>query len=153
MDSIFKDRYIRGLIAGLLAGVAALAWNLFSFYVLNFSTLVWGDFVSAVIFRRQIANAWEYVFSLLMGVIFTGFLGVLFSLLIPVIKSRFLWLKGLIFGIAVWFLIYSLAIMFRIPTLINIPSKTALSNLIGASLWGILLGIFLEIIDDRLHQL
>ena len=152
MEAILKDRYTRGLTAGLLAGVIALAWNLFSFYVLRFATLLWGDFVAALIFRRPVAAPWEYVFSMLIGVMFTGFLGVVFSLLIPVTKSRFLWLKGLLFGVAIWFLAYSLAIMFRIPTLTHIPSPTVLSNFIGASLWGLSLGIFLEMMQKRLQE-
>ena len=152
MDSILKDRYTRGFIAGLLSGLVALALNLFSYYILHFATLLWGDFVAGIVFRRKVESSWEYIFAMVLGVLFTAVLGIMFSLIIPQIKSKYLWFKGLIFGAALWFIFYTITIMFRIPTLTVIPPKTALSNLISASIWGILLGVFLNFLDYRLHE-
>ncbi|MDT3698613.1 MAG: hypothetical protein RO469_04225 [Thermincola sp.] len=149
INSLLKDRFTRGFIAGLLSGVIALGFNLFLYYIIHISTLVWGDFIAGFIFRRKVASSWEYVLAMVIGVLFTAVLGTLFSLIIPNIKSKYLWFKGLIYGLFLWFAIFSITIMFRIPSLTVIPSKTALSSLISASIWGILLGVFLNLLNPR----
>lgn len=151
IECFLKDRYTRGFVAGLLAGIISLGFNLFSYYI-HFSTLVWGDFIAGFVFRRKTANSWEYILAMGLGVIFTAVLGTMFSLIIPQIKSKYLWFKGLIYSDVLWFAIYSITIMFRIPSLTVIPSKTALSSLISASIWGILLGVFLNFLDRKTEE-
>jgi len=44
--------------------------------------------------------------------------------------------------------IYAATIMYRIPSLEEIPSVTAVSQLIGASIWVISMGFFFNLLEN-----
>lgn len=152
MDLKIEDRYMRGFIAGGLAGFITFLWNLFAYHILYITTLRWPDFASAIIFRRKSDTAWEFIFSTVVMLVFSAFVGTIFSLIIPNIKSKFLWIKCWVYGIMIWLLIFAVTIMFKIPSLTEIPSKTGMAHFLSATIWGILLGVFLNYMDFRLKK-
>jgi hypothetical protein len=52
IKSILEDRFMKGLTAGLLAGIFGVGWNLFSTYILKLSTLLWDAFLLALFFEE-----------------------------------------------------------------------------------------------------
>jgi hypothetical protein len=45
-----------------------------------------------------------------------------------------------------WFLIYALTKLYQMPVFIKIPTQTALSNFVAASLYGLVLAGVLELV-------
>jgi hypothetical protein len=81
---------------------------------------------------------------------FLAFLGIIFVFLIRTINSYLLILKGVTYDLAIWFFIYSMIAIFRVLILMEIPSRTCISNMIGASIWGIMVGYFLDLFNTKL---
>lgn len=145
---ILHDRFTRGMVAGLLASVPAVAVDLTS-YFLHFSNLRYLDFASTMIFGNLPKIRWEawFMFFVLIG--FFGVLGSLFALLVPVIKSENLILKSVTFGGMIWFLTYAVTALYKVPELQRIPLNNAISNFIGATVWGVALGYAFGWLDRK----
>jgi hypothetical protein len=62
-----------------------------------------GRFFAGFVFRRVPEQIWETILSEIVVLLFLGFLGMVFALLIPHIKSNFLPIKTWVAGIALWF--------------------------------------------------
>lgn len=134
-----RDRFTRGIVAGLIGGIPTVAINQGSYY-LKLSSLRYLDFVSLMIFSNLPKSRGEAWFAFFVMWAFFGVLGSVFALLVPVIKSGNLILKGVIFGGSVWFLSYAVTVLFKVSELQNIPLNNAVSNFIGATIWGLALG-------------
>lgn len=146
-----KDRFTNGFISGIIAGLVPWAFN-WGTRALELNTVVWADFMGVFILGKRPDAVVELAF--LVGVQF-GFLGILggvFALILPHLSSRRHLFKGAVFGVAVWFILFSLPVLFRIGQLEAVPLKTAVSNLIGAILWGIALAFILKWIDSKVSQ-
>ncbi len=143
------DRFTRGLIAGIIAGIVPFIFN-FGAKMLNFSTLVWADFMGLFVLGRRPEGTGEMIFTIILQFFLLGIMGVVFAFIISLFSSQNYWLKGTVFGGSIWFLIYFLTFVFKLPGIEQIPIKTAISNLIGGLLWGFALSISLNWLDDRL---
>ena len=146
-----NDRFTRGFVAGLLAGIPTMLLNYIA-DLLHWTTLRWTDFVAILIFGHRYRNLSESIFSTIALLFFVGALGVIFTLVIPVITSRNLWFKAWSFSEAIWFLAFTITYLFKIPELKIIPLKTALVNFLSASVWGLLLGSLLNWFANRLDE-
>ncbi len=134
-----KDRFSRGLLAGIIAGVITKVYDLTAFY-LHLSTLRWFDFTATMIYGHKPLNLGEQIFATLGTWFFHSMLGIIFVFMIErLFSSDNLFLKGWFYGVAWWFIICVIFQLFKIPEFSNIPLKTTLSNFVGASIWGILL--------------
>lgn len=143
-----RDKFTRGMVAGILAGIPVVAVNQTS-YFLKLSSLRYLDFASAMIFGslpKTRGEAW-FTFFVLWG--FFGVLGAVFALLVPVIKSEKLVLKSVTFGGMVWFLTYAITALYKVPELRQIPLNNAISNFIGATVWGFALGFAFSWLGDK----
>lgn len=150
MNNILQDRFTRGFIAGLLAGICgALVWNLISRYVLHFATLSYWDFAAGIIFRKAISNMGEAIYSFFTVKLFFALLGIIFAFLTKNIRSNLLIFKGWIFGVTLWFFIYSMIAIYKIPILTNTTPQTCCSHFIEASVWGVMSGYFLNLLNKK----
>lgn len=138
------DRFVRGLIAGTLGAVIMNIWDFTSFYILKFSTVLYLDWASIVIYGNKPVNSIEYVFSLFSQIAWSGLLGVIFAFLIPHITSGFYLIKGAFYGFITSFIIFSVPILFKFTNLANLSTTTAISHALGATLWGIITALILH---------
>jgi len=146
---VLEDRVTRGFLAGLAAGVAMNALNLASYYA-GFAEIRYLDWASEILFGYMPRNFFEAVFAQVTQIIFVGILGILFAALIPRVGSRSLYLKGWLFGSAVWFCLYGLTLLFKHKQTIPIDVQTAASDLAGASVYGLVLAWVLKFLDERI---
>ena len=148
-----KDRFTTGFVAGFVGGLAPFVFN-FSSRALGFTTLVWADFMGFYIFGRKATGggAAEMVFAIGAQFVLLGILGSIFSLILPHITSHRHLFKGALYGTVIWFISFSIPYLLQLPELSVIPLKTAISNLIGASLWGIALAFILKRLDNKVSQ-
>lgn len=140
-----KDRITAGFIAGFTGGIAMniFDWIVNAFYGQKEYLYSWA---SVVIYGRIPNNTWEIVFSQIGQLFFTGILGIIFAYYLLKLTSGNYLFKGWIYGIIVWFGIYALSIILRLPTLSTHSAVTVTSHFLGSSLYGLLLG-------EMLHQL
>jgi len=146
---MLKDRFTRGMLAGIIAGVITKAYDFLAYY-LHISTLRWMDVAGTLIYGRKPLNLWEAVFATLSAWLFHALLGVIFVYLIQrLFSSANLILKGWFYGVIGWFVIYSIIILFKAPEISFVPLRTSFSNFIGASIWGIIMALALLWLDHK----
>jgi len=136
MMSLLDDRFTRGFIAGLIGCIPSIIFNQVM-YLLKISKLRYLDFASVFVYGQKSAGTLEELFAALITIFFTSTLGIIFIFLIAAISTQNIVFKGLLFSAGSWFLIYSVVILFKIPEINNVDLLTAISNLIGATIWGI----------------
>lgn len=146
------DRFTRGLLAGVLAGIPAIFLGLTARFVLHATTLMYTDFAAILVFGRKAETLAGHLFSGVIVFMFWGFLGIVFAYIISYITSKNLILKGLTWGAAVWFLSYVTTLFFKVPGLLVIPTKTAISQLVGGLIWGGLLALVFNWLDRKVNS-
>ncbi len=144
-----KDRFTRGFLSGVIAGIPTLIFSLVAF-VLHWTTLRWSSFAAILIYGRKSGNLSEEIFATLAVFVLCGILGVIIAFVIPKLTSANYLLKCWLLSIAFWFFAFTLTVLFKVPALLVIPGKTAVANFIEASLWGLVLGYCLQWFDNRL---
>lgn len=144
-----NDRFTRGMLAGIIAGILTKFYDLSAYY-LHFSSLRWLDVAGTMILGRRPISPGEAVFATLGTWFFHAMLGIIFAFLSRrTLGSHNLLLKGWYYGVSCWFLIFAVLILFKMPGLSFIPLKTSVSNLVGASIWGLLLAWSLQWLDRK----
>jgi hypothetical protein len=134
-----KDRFVRGSIAGFLAGIIM---DLVSYGLvrgLNFGEDLMRDYMAEMLIGRKPVIPFEAISSLAGHIMFTGFLGVVFSYLLLLFGSRYILYKGWCYSIAIWFILYSFGILFEVPLLATNTASTVTAHAITATIYGLLL--------------
>lgn len=147
-----QDRLTRGFYAGVGAAFLQNAWSFLS-HALGIATLRMADWAAITIFGRSGPfSAGELLFGSIAHLIWGGFLGIIFLYLIPLVTHKHFTLKGLLFGWAVWFLIYGTTLLFNVEQTLNLPLKTPVSDFIGASIYGLVLAWIVNKLTDKRPQ-
>ncbi len=133
-----NDRFTSGFVAGVVGGFIAYLNNFIFIHFFKFGSLRYSDFSSILIFGHRSASIEEGLLSSLAFLGFSGSLGVIFSYLIPRISERFYWYKALIYGFGIWFCIYAVTSLFKVPSLTDISFPSALTNSISSALYGLI---------------
>ncbi|MCK8818074.1 hypothetical protein MWH28_11965 [Natroniella sulfidigena] len=144
-----EDRFTRGFVAGITAGILSFIIN-FGGKMLNLSTLVWSDFMGLFLLGKRPEGVLPMAFTLTSQFVLLGLMGIIFAFLITFFSSENYLLKSWLFGVTIWFSTYFLTFLFKLSEIEKIPIKTAITHAIGASVWGIGLGLILNWLDDRL---
>ncbi len=143
------DKFLKGFIAGTMAGIAKMLFNFFSFYILHFAKDKYLGFFSVIIHGKKPSSIWMSIFYQMSEIIFTGMLGILFIYIIPKITSKHLYFKGWLYGAATWFAIYALGTLFKIPTIYSPPWETIISHFISSSIYGLILAGLIKFWENR----
>lgn len=146
--SLLNDRLTRGLTAGFIAFIPVTVFNNIMYH-LKLSQARYLDFASVFIYGHKSQSAWEELFAYLVTVFFTSGMGIVFAYLIPILSHRNIIIKGTVFSAGAWFLFYTVTILFNVPELKHSDLATSVSNLIGAVIWGLVLGYSLRWLDKK----
>lgn len=130
-----NDKFTNGFIAGLVGGTATAIVGLIAY--LFKSTLSFVDISGIIVFGRIPNSFIEYIVALFIQLGFSAFFGIAFAYLIPVLSWKNYLVKGWFYGMVIWFVIYGVMSLFQIKGLTNVPVQTVISNIIGASFFGI----------------
>ncbi|ACB85118.1 hypothetical protein [Natranaerobius thermophilus] len=145
------DRFYSGFISGILAGIFPIIINLGSLLI-GLTTLIWSDFMSVYIIGRTPEGIWETLFFILVQFLFLGVLGIFFTFLLPHILSKRIVLKGFLYGIVVWLVLFTMPNILGIPKLEEVPIKTAMTHIISAGAWGVALALILNRINFKVSN-
>lgn len=144
-----RDRFTRGFIAGIGAGILLDIISYISF-VLNLNTLpfyYWAGFITFS--HTPPFEIGEALWAIVSHLIFSGGLGIIFAYLLPKVTSENLLFKGWTFGVFAWFIIYAITFLLKAEGIVTIPLRTAISNFVEASIFGIVLAIFIEWLTNK----
>jgi len=140
-----EDRTIRGVLAGILAGIIMNLWNLIDFYLFHITDIRFLDWSSVLVTWSRPTNSFTTIFFLAVNLLWDGFLGILFAQLLVSITSKGIIIKSSIFSLICWFTFKIIANLYRVPFLSGQQSiPGSISNVIGVIIWGITLGIILK---------
>lgn len=147
------DRFTKGFIGGALAGITMVIPN-YLLYVLDINRLRYLDWAAVLIYGSKPNTIGETVFAEMGHIFFAGLLGIIFVFLIPkLFSSSNFYTKSLIYSIFVWFGVYTLAIMFKLPFLTPFLTKvtlgSAVSNLFGAITYGLVIAWILSTFFEK----
>ncbi len=143
------DRYFRGLLAGIIGGIAMNLWSLVAVFGLQWEIIRFVDWAGIFLFGDLPRSHLQGVMSLVMHLVFVGFLGVAFAFLIPQVTSRGYQLKGLTFGVITGFFIYAIPTMLQMPILAEHSTATVTSNTVGGIIWGLTMAQALRYLDRK----
>lgn len=119
-------------------------------WLIGFSEVPFWQWASIIILGEpDIQGIGQHVIGLIGHLVFTGILGILFAYFLPAVSSRLYLFKGWLFGVTIWFIIYSVSHLFEVEGTFPIELRTATSNVIGASIWGVVLAAVLAILDKK----
>lgn len=144
-----ENRLTNGFIAGLLGGLAMNVFSLIDYYVIHGTNLMFTDWSAVMLYGERTQSLWGNIFAIMTQVLFTSLLGVIFAYIVMVIKDWSYIFKGWYYGVTCWLTIYGIDILLKLHDLDRIPVRTAVSNFIGSSIFGITLGYVLLRLDLR----
>lgn len=137
---MFKDRLLRGALAGIIASLCMIAWNLFSYYILHFAKHTWLESLSQLVLGQPSKDILDFIAAFGSLIIWNGFLGGIFvSFIIPQRSGSYLG-RAVGFGFIIWFFLYTIGTLYKIKTLDIVASQTVFSNWISITIYGIVLG-------------
>lgn len=145
-----RDRFTRGLVAGIVAGIVPFFIN-WGAFTLNLNTLRWSEFIGMLILGDLPATTGEMLFTIAAQFILLGILGVIFAYLLPLLSVENYQLKGSLYGLAIWFLAFIIVHLFKIGGIFEIPLKTAATNAVAGLFWGLALSIILGWFEHRVE--
>ena len=134
-----RDRFYWGFIAGLIAGIPMVLFNLFSYYYLRLTEIRHLDWMSIFLYGQLPQNTFDIILAQLVHFGFLALLGITFAYFVPLVSSRHYLFKGWIFSLTIFGIIYAVTLIYQVPGLILIQPYTVTSNLISSSIFGITL--------------
>lgn len=138
MNFKLNDRLTQGFIAGVAGWLPQMLFMQPMYWIFKLIKLQYLDYGAYLSFNHRPEGLSQFLFSEFTVVLFLGFLGVLFSMLIKIISSANLIFKGWLYGALLWFIIFSIFSLFKVNGVYGvIDYNTAIINLIGASIYGI----------------
>ena len=133
-----EDEFIYSFIAGLSGGIIMSITDLI-LTKLNYVENAYYDWAYSLITGFSSNNFLELITGQITHYIFAGCLGILFSLFIKKIGTKYILFKGWFFGVVVWFSVHVIVNLFHFQPLNKIPLSQVISDLITASIFGITL--------------
>lgn len=146
------DRFARGLVAGFVASLCQTALNLFAYFVIHVPGGRYYNFGTSMILGKKSSTLFEAVFGQIVQIGFATGAAVIFAYVILGINSKNHLIKGVLWGLCVWFLAYSTIVYFHIATNMRINVYSATSNAITSALWGVLMAAILRWLDNRVPE-
>lgn len=139
-----EDRFTRGFMAGIIAGVVANVWSLFA-GAMGFTNLRTVDLIGVILYAYAPPFGTGEIIMALMGhLLVCSVIGVGFAYFVLQVTSRNIFLKGWIFSVTVWFAIFAITTLFKIPGTVPLPLKTVLSSFVSTTIYGFILALALR---------
>ncbi len=131
-----RDHTIQGFVAGLIGSMVEMFFTLTMYYGFGLPKYRFMDFAGAINFNQIPDSLLVAVIAESIVYVFCGFLGVVFVMMLKVLSSQNIILKGASFGILYWFLINAFVTAFRIEGLYPTNFVTSTVHLIGGLIYG-----------------
>ena len=142
---MLRDRVILGSLIGILADIVKLTFNYLAF-LLNYTNVVFWQ-LTATRFLEN-GDLFSPIALLIGGVAdltITAILGVIFLFFIGYSGTRYLWLKGIGFGMAVWVGLFGTLLGQSVQGKINQEPSGILVTMVAHFIFGLSLAFFTKL--------
>lgn len=143
------DRFHRGLVAGLVGGVAMNLWTVFAVKILNLDIIRFIDWASVILYGNPPKTHLEGFYALIIQLTWVGLLGIIFAYLMLYTTSRGHLIKGGFYGVAVGLIIYAIPTLLQTPHISSASIETVMSNYTGGLIWGLVMAQTLRWLDRK----
>ncbi len=144
-----EDRFTQGFIAGIVGWLPQFLFT-YIMYGIHLTKFRYVDFAAIITYNHRPQGFLQLLFSEMVVILVASFLGAVFAMLIKVIQSPAIFLKGLLYGAISWFLIYVVFSLFKVKGIYGEPDfSTVFINLTGVFIWGFSTAWTLLILNRR----
>ncbi|MHB1404637.1 MAG: hypothetical protein ACYCV0_03485 [Desulfitobacteriaceae bacterium] len=147
-----RDRAILGGISGIVGSVFCTLYEVIA-ESLKITDRSFLDYTATLVANKVYPGTLGFIVAFLaqaaVGILF----GVVFVYLTKIISSRYYLLKGLGYGFALWFLLSGFGIIFKLPTIMDIPPTVSLFDLTNALLYGLITAYIIKILGHKFTEL
>lgn len=144
------------MICGAFIGsIGAVVQNLYglSARLAGVKGPIYWDYGKVLIFSGKVLSGiLPTVLGTIAHLVWDIILGIVFVYLIRDSFDRYLVLKGVVYGAIVWFIIKTIATLFRVPVIVDVSPYTVLFFFIGSLFFGLVIAYSLRVFINRLHQ-
>lgn len=148
---MLKDRVFVGFISGIIAAVVADIANWIIYYI-NFTDIRFLDWASIILLGQQAGGFFQIAIMQICQLVWDGVLGIVFSMIIPIIKSNGIIFKGILFSFMLLFIFRAVTVLFALQPLKVISFETFLSNVFCSIIWGILMAYSISKFHDMQNK-
>ena len=143
-----QDRFIRGYISGAVGGVVMVLINII-FFELGVTESKHTDLISVIFLGHVPTIMGEQIIILIIQLGHTAIMGITFAYLAPKIKNEYFTFKGATYGVVIWFIIFSIGSLYKVPLFYNNSWITISSYLATSSIWGVITSLVLIWFEKR----
>ena len=141
------DKFIRGLIAGVLAGIIRNIMDLLM-GSMGLTTIRFIDWTAIFLYAHASPyTPEEMIVSLIGQIFFDGSLGVIFVYLISLTNNSHPFIKSLFFSVVIWFAVDTIATLYMVVGTVPTPLITCISNGISSIIFGLALAQCLRMFE------
>ncbi len=128
---------MQGLISGIVGWLPQMIFT-YTIFSLHLGKFKYADFAAITVLNHKTHGVVEFLFAEFLVLAMQGLLGIAFSMLLKIICSPSILLKGGLYGVILWVSIYSTFALFKIRGIYQIMDfNTAFLHCIAAIIWGI----------------
>ncbi|WP_040378262.1 DUF6789 family protein [Dethiobacter alkaliphilus] len=143
-----RDRFTNGFISGIVGSLIGVPIS-FILQALGFAEVQAVDFTAKLLYGRPAMMTSEIVWATIIGIGFAGIFGALFAYLILAIDSKYLYLKGLLYGPIVFYLWYSFVLLTIVGQVEVITLTTSIANTVANMIYGLVLAVAYNYLDEK----
>ncbi|MEL7563475.1 MAG: hypothetical protein AAGU27_01110 [Dehalobacterium sp.] len=147
-----NDRFIKGVIAGAIAGLVKNAPDLLFHNLFNITEKSFWDYANIITTGRHPQGLIEQLYSFFFEIIFSISVGLIYILLIPYFKTKYNLLRGAIYGGMIWFMIRAWMSAFHIELLMQENRSTMIVNSMLSIMFGIILEWLLQVLSKKSYE-
>lgn len=144
------DRFMRGALAGLVAGIVKEIWTLIPKY-LGYTKISFIDWMGVIEFGYLPTDSLHFALAAFSHLVVLSGLGVGFAYLVPQIESGYLVIKGVMYSLFAGAILYAMPVFFKMPYIGTVGAYTELSNLIGSIIYGVVLAIVIQRLSSKVR--
>lgn len=145
-----RDRFVRGVLAGVAGVVGKDIVDLSARYLFHFSKNTFWDFNSILILGRPPSRIMDYLVAQAGEVTLSVTLGLVFVYLVShLMSSRRLLFKSTLYSVASWYFLYATTSLFKVQGLVKVATETAVTHFFSTAAFGLSLGLALQYMNRR----
>ncbi len=143
---MIKGKVIRGILVGLLADTVKLAIN-YSLYLLGFTSVIFWQITAArFLVKEDLFTPWAYLIGGVADITVSAGLGIVFIYIIHLLGNKFLFIKGIGFGLAVWVSLFGTLLGQSVQGKIPHNASAIMVTMVAHFFFGLALAVFTRLL-------
>lgn len=143
---MIDDAMTKGIIAGIAAAIVQNIYALIT-RAAGYNVMTYADYARATLFERQYSGSFAQFLGYIGHFTWDILLGVIFVYLVKSTSDKFLVVKGIAYGVVVWYMVKGAPTFFRLPAFLSISPESMFFFFIGSIMFGLTISFTLRYLD------